>query len=72
MVEPAILALAIPILAIVGVFAVVLMRMWTHHRERMAMIEMGIDPDAAERDEVERLEAGERLPGPRAGSREAR
>ncbi len=72
MLEPAILALFIPILAIVGAFSVALLRMWTRHRERIAMIEMGMDPDTAGEDEAERLEAGEPSVRRRGGSHEAR
>jgi hypothetical protein len=55
MLDPAILALCIPLAAIVGGFSIVLTRMWTRHRERMAMIEMGLHPDAPD----------EELPPPR-------
>ncbi len=35
----------IPIVAIVGAFGTVIGRLWMRHRERMALIEMGIHPD---------------------------
>lgn len=58
--DPAILALAIPIVAILGGFSVALSRIWIHHRERMAMIERGLHPDHPLRDEGPlELEAGD-------------
>jgi hypothetical protein len=46
--EPGVLALLIPILAIVMAAAVVLSRIWIRHRERMALIEAGFHPDHPE------------------------
>jgi hypothetical protein len=42
---PGILALSIPIVAIVTGGAVVIARMVIKHRERMGLIEMGLHPD---------------------------
>lgn len=49
------LALLVPIVAIVGTFASLIARRWMRHRERMAMIEMGMHPDhpEAESDELD-------------------
>jgi hypothetical protein len=44
--DPGIIALLIPITAIVFGFATVIVKSIIHHRERMAKIGMGIDPDA--------------------------
>lgn len=54
--EPGVLALIIPILAIVGWIVVTLIK----HRERMAMIANGIHPDAVKDSEEK---AGTSLPG---------
>jgi hypothetical protein len=43
--NPAVLALLIPITAILTVGAIVIVRLWARHQERMAMIEAGIHPD---------------------------
>lgn len=67
MLDPAILALCIPLAAIVGAFGVVLTRMWTRHRERMAMIEMGMHPDSHEDEAL--LSSGERAELPPRASR---
>jgi hypothetical protein len=45
-VDPGIIALLIPILAIVMGFTAMIVKSIIHHRERMAKIGMGIDPDA--------------------------
>ncbi len=42
--DPAVLALLIPTVAIVGGTAVALTKMIIHHRERMAKIEHGMEP----------------------------
>jgi hypothetical protein len=52
-VDPGVLALLIPILAIAFAAAAVLSKMWIRHRERMAMIEAGMHPDAPELGEGE-------------------
>jgi hypothetical protein len=44
--DPGVFALLIPITAIVLGFTVVIAKSIMHHRERMAKIGMGIDPDA--------------------------
>jgi hypothetical protein len=46
--DPGVLALAIPILAILGGCGIVLSKTWIRHRERMAMIRMGMHPDHPE------------------------
>ncbi len=43
--RPDLLALLIPIVAIVGGLTVAIVKMLTRHNERMAMIERGIHPD---------------------------
>ena len=43
--DPAILGLMIPIVAIVGTFTLVILRAWARHQERMAMIAQGMHPD---------------------------
>lgn len=43
--QPANLALLIPITAIVAFTAVVLVKLLIRHRERIAMIEQGLHPD---------------------------
>lgn len=43
--QPDLLALGIPLAAILVCGAVAITKMVIHHRERMAMIEQGIDPD---------------------------
>jgi hypothetical protein len=65
--EPAILALLIPLAAIVGGVGIGLARMWMRHRERMAMIEMGMHPDSPEDPEL--LSSGERAELPARASR---
>ena len=45
--DPAILGLLIPVIAILMGGATVITKMITKHRERPAMIERGINPDAA-------------------------
>jgi hypothetical protein len=45
LIDPAILALAIPILGILGGCGIVFTKLWLRHRERMAMIQMGMHPD---------------------------
>jgi hypothetical protein len=49
--DPAILGLLIPIVAIVVGGGVALSALWIRHRERMAMISMGMHPDPRERDD---------------------
>jgi hypothetical protein len=44
--DPGIIALLIPITALVFGFATVIVKSVIRHRERMAKIGMGIDPDA--------------------------
>jgi len=43
--NPGTLALLIPILAIVGVFAVIALKSHHKHQERLEKIKHGIDPD---------------------------
>ncbi len=43
--DPAILGVMIPIVAIVGVFTLVILKAWARHQERMAMIAQGMHPD---------------------------
>ena len=45
--NPDMLALMIPIVAIVAWGCIAIVRLLLHHRERMAMIERGINPDHA-------------------------
>jgi hypothetical protein len=44
--QPDILAVCIPIVAIVGGFTVAITKMVIHHRERMALIDRGVHPDS--------------------------
>lgn len=65
--DPGIIGVFIPIVAIVAGGAVVLTRQWFRHRERIAMIEMGIHPDreeppALDPGDPEELDLGRRLP----------
>jgi hypothetical protein len=46
MLEPGTLAMLIPIVALLVGGAIVITKMVIHHRERLAMIERGINPDA--------------------------
>jgi hypothetical protein len=55
-VDPGSLALLIPIIAVVLGFATAIVKSIMHHRERMAKIGMGIDPDAP------KAQAGEQGP----------
>jgi hypothetical protein len=47
--EPGILALMIPIVAILVGGAIAIAKMVIEHRERLAMIERGINPDAPQK-----------------------
>jgi hypothetical protein len=49
--QPNILPLMIPIVAIVGGVTIVIVKKVFSHRERMAMIERGINPDYPPEDE---------------------
>lgn len=51
--EPDVLALAIPIVAIVVLAATKIIKSLIVHRERMAMIEHGIHPDYPPEDDAE-------------------
>ena len=44
--DPAILGLLIPVVALLVGGAIVITKMLTKHQERLAMIERGINPDA--------------------------
>lgn len=44
--EPGVLALLIPVVAVVGGITAGITKMVIQHRERMAKLEQGIDPDA--------------------------
>lgn len=68
--DPAILGVMIPIVAIVTGGVVALSAIWIRHRERMAMIEAGMHPDhpdpegaldEGDHDEVEALSAGDEV-----------
>ncbi len=45
----------IPIVAIVGAFTLSALLRWAKHKERMAMIELGLDPDERAKQHKERL-----------------
>jgi hypothetical protein len=47
--EPGIVAMVIPIVAILVGGAIAITKMVINHRERLAMIEKGMNPDAAQR-----------------------
>jgi hypothetical protein len=47
-IDAGILALLIPILAILGGCGIAFTKLWVRHRERMAMIRMGMHPDHPE------------------------
>lgn len=51
--HPATLALLIPIFAIAGGCTVAGIRIWARHRERMAMIEQGMNPDPLDPDQLD-------------------
>ena len=57
--QPEILGVMIPILAIVVGGAVFLSRAWITHRERMAMIAIGLHPDYPPHEEARALKEGE-------------
>jgi len=52
-VDPGSFALLIPIIAVVLGFTTLIVKSIMHHRERMAKIGMGIDPDAPKAPAVE-------------------
>jgi hypothetical protein len=58
--NPAVLALLIPITAILTVGAITLVRLWARHQERMAMIEAGMHPDEPLLPDPDELHSGER------------
>lgn len=43
--QPEVLGILVPIVAMLAVTAVWITKLWIRHRERMAMIEMGMNPD---------------------------
>ena len=47
--EPGVVAMLIPIVAIVVGGAIAITKMIINHRERLAMIEKGMNPDAVQR-----------------------
>lgn len=51
--RPDLLALLIPIVAIIGGLTVVIVKMLTRHSERMAMIDRGIHPDYPPMDDLD-------------------
>ena len=53
--DPGFLGVMIPIVAIVGGFTAVIIRRLASHRERMAMIEQGLDPDERATQHKERM-----------------
>ncbi len=53
--DPGFLGVMIPILGVVGVFTSLIFRRLVKHRERMAMIEQGLDPDERARQHKERM-----------------
>lgn len=58
--NPAVLALLIPITAILTVGAIVIVRLWARHQERMAMIEAGMHPDEPPPPDPDELRIDER------------
>jgi hypothetical protein len=60
--EPARLALLIPIVAIIFGSLTAMVSSVVKHRERMAMIEMGIHPDHPPDESADRSQAGSRPP----------
>ncbi len=63
--NPGVIGSMIPIVAIVAGAAIALVVLWFRHRERIAMIEMGMHPDAKDPDELESGEADELEPSRR-------
>ena len=53
--DPGFLGVMIPLVGIVGVFTSLILRRLTWHKERMAMIEQGLDPDERRRQHKERM-----------------
>ncbi len=53
--DPIVLGVMIPIVAIVGAFTLTILRRWARHKERMGMIEEGLDPDERARQHKERM-----------------
>ncbi len=55
--DPGFIGVMIPIVGVVGVFTSLIFRRWTNHRERMAMIEQGLDPDEPAKQHDREMEA---------------
>ncbi len=53
--DPAILSLMIPIVGIVGGITIAIFSLRGEHKERIAMIEQGLDPDERKRQHKERM-----------------
>jgi hypothetical protein len=53
--RPEVLGSLVPVAAIFMVTVIVITKLVIRHRERMAMIEQGMDPDAVKRDALKRL-----------------
>ena len=53
--DPGILGVMIPIVAIVGGLTIPILAVWTKHKERISMIEQGLDPDERTRQHEERM-----------------
>ncbi len=53
--DPGFIGVMIPIVGIVGLFASLIVRRLSRHRERMAMIEQGLDPDERATQHKERM-----------------
>ena len=55
--DPGFIGVMIPIVGVVGVFTSLIFRRWTNHRERMAMIDQGLDPDERAKQHDREMEA---------------
>ena len=53
--DPGFLGGMIPIVAVVGGVVALMFRRWTKHKERMTMIEQGLDPDERAKLHKERM-----------------
>ncbi len=53
--DPGFIGVMIPLVGTVGLFAALIVRRLAWHKERMAMIEQGLDPDERARQHKERM-----------------
>ncbi len=53
--DPGVLEWIVPLVAIVGALTLVGLLRWAKHKERMVMIEQGLDPDERAKQHTERM-----------------